>query len=165
MDARLRVVCRSSRSPSIFVPRSPTRSPSRAALGSDPRAVSASPRVSLNASTFAPRIPRVGHGRRRFAPRSRTPQESPVARCEHQDDSYVHCQPFPEAVSEEQEIDGDNDGYHQRHVKCSSCPCSHVIPRASGRRFARTRCRQAIVASRHRSVGRRFTGRADAGRG
>jgi hypothetical protein len=32
------------------------------------------------------------------------PQESPVERCEHQDDSNIHCQPSPESVSEEHEI-------------------------------------------------------------
>ena len=29
-------------------------------------------------------------------PCSWTPQESQVERCEHQDDSNIHCQPFPE---------------------------------------------------------------------
>jgi hypothetical protein len=38
------------------------------------------------------------------APCSWTPQKSQVERCEHQDDSNIHCQPFPESVSEEHEI-------------------------------------------------------------
>jgi hypothetical protein len=33
-------------------------------------------------------------------------------RREHQDNSYIHRQPFPEPVSEEQQIDTENDGYH-----------------------------------------------------
>jgi hypothetical protein len=35
------------------------------------------------------------------APCSWTPQESQVKRCEHQDDANIHCQPFPESVSED----------------------------------------------------------------
>jgi hypothetical protein len=33
-----------------------------------------------------------------------TPQESQVERCEHQDDSNIHHQAFPELVFEEREI-------------------------------------------------------------
>src|SRR6202030_43414 len=44
------------------------------------------------------------------APCSWTPQESEVERCEHQDDSNIHCQPFPESVSEEHEIYPDYHG-------------------------------------------------------
>src|SRR5580704_4367402 len=46
-----------------------------------------------------------------------TPQESQVERCKHQDDSNIHCQPFPESVSEELEIYTDYDGCHRHHVK------------------------------------------------
>jgi hypothetical protein len=47
------------------------------------------------------------------APRSRTPQESEVESCEHQDDANIHCQPLPESVSEEHEIYTDYDGRHR----------------------------------------------------
>src|SRR5277367_2064529 len=49
-----------------------------------------------------------------------TPQESQVERCEHQDDSNIHCQPFPESVSQEHEIYTDYDGCHRHHVKHDS---------------------------------------------
>jgi hypothetical protein len=45
------------------------------------------------------------------------PEESEVESCEHQDNANIHCQPFPEMVSEEREIYTDYDGYHRRHVK------------------------------------------------
>jgi hypothetical protein len=37
-------------------------------------------------------------------------QESEVERYEYQDDPYIRCQPFPEKVSEKQNIHGDYDG-------------------------------------------------------
>ena len=46
-----------------------------------------------------------------------TPEEFKVESSEHQDDSNIHCQPFPESVSEEHEIYTDYDGYHRHHVK------------------------------------------------
>ena len=52
-------------------------------------------------------------------------QKSQVESREYQDNSYIHYQPFREPVSEEQEIDGDDEGDHQRDVECHSCPCSH----------------------------------------
>jgi len=63
-------------------------------------------------------------------------QESQVESREYEDDSYIHCQPFPEPVSEEQEIDGDDDGDHQRDIKCDSGPCSHLILRSRRERSA-----------------------------
>jgi hypothetical protein len=47
------------------------------------------------------------------APRSWTLQESEVEGCEYQDDSYVHRQPFPESVFEEQQIDRGDRSCHQ----------------------------------------------------
>jgi len=44
-------------------------------------------------------------------------QESKVESCEHQNDSNIHYQPFPESVSEKREIYSDYDGYHRHHVK------------------------------------------------
>lgn len=57
------------------------------------------------------------------------PQESQVERCEHQDDSNIHCQPFPESVSEEHEIYTDYDGCHRHHVKHDSYLSAHFSPR------------------------------------
>jgi len=62
------------------------------------------------------------------APCSWTPQESQVERCEHQDDSNIHCQPFPESVSEEHEIYTDYDGCHRHHVKHDSYLSAHFSP-------------------------------------
>jgi hypothetical protein len=46
-----------------------------------------------------------------------SPQESQIERCENQDDPNIHCQPFPESVSEEREIYTDYDGCHRHQVK------------------------------------------------
>jgi hypothetical protein len=62
------------------------------------------------------------------APRSWTPQKSQVERCEHQDDSNIQCQPFPESVSEEHEIYTDYDGCHRHHVKHVSYLSAHFSP-------------------------------------
>src|SRR5579863_3655703 len=59
------------------------------------------------------------------APCSWMPQESQVERCEHQDDSNIHCQPFPESVPEEHEIYTDYDGCHRHHVKHASYLSAH----------------------------------------
>jgi len=48
---------------------------------------------------------------------SSTPEESQVERCENQNNANVHCQPFPESVSEEREIHTDDDGCHCHRVK------------------------------------------------
>jgi hypothetical protein len=55
-------------------------------------------------------------------------QESQVERCEHQDDSNIHRQPFPESVSEEPEIYADYNGCHRHHVKHDSCLSAHFSP-------------------------------------
>jgi len=62
------------------------------------------------------------------APCSWTPQESQVERCEHQDDSNIHCQPFPESVSEEHEIYTNYDGCHRHPVKHVSYLSAHLSP-------------------------------------
>jgi len=43
-------------------------------------------------------------------PASWTFQKSEVEGCEYQDDSYIHRQPFPGVVPEEQEIYSDHNG-------------------------------------------------------
>jgi hypothetical protein len=55
-----------------------------------------------------------------IAPSSWTPEESQVESCEHQDNANIHCQPFPESVSEEHDIYTDYDGCHRHHVKHDS---------------------------------------------
>src|ERR1039458_3530873 len=57
-----------------------------------------------------------------IAPCSWTPEESQVESCEHQDNANIHCQPFPESVSEEHEIYTDYDGCHRHHVKHRQLP-------------------------------------------
>src|ERR1700731_1679393 len=60
-----------------------------------------------------------------IAPCSWTPDESQVESCEHQDNANIHCQPFPESVSEEHEIYTDYDGCHRHHVKHDSYLSAH----------------------------------------
>jgi hypothetical protein len=62
---------------------------------------------------------------RRIAPCSWTPEESQVESCEQQDNANIHCQPFPEPVSEEHEIYTDYDGCHRHHVKHDSYLSAH----------------------------------------
>jgi hypothetical protein len=52
-----------------------------------------------------------------ISPRSWTPEESKVKCCEDQDNTNIHRQPFPESVSEEQDIYTDYDRYHRQYVK------------------------------------------------
>jgi hypothetical protein len=59
------------------------------------------------------------------APSSWMPQESQVESCERQDNANIRCQPFPESVSEEQEIYTDYDGCHRHHVKHHSYLSAH----------------------------------------
>jgi hypothetical protein len=54
-----------------------------------------------------------------------TPEESQVESSEHQDNANIHCQPFPESVSEEHEIYTDYDGCHRHHVKHESYLSAH----------------------------------------
>jgi len=61
-----------------------------------------------------------------------TPEESQAESCEHQDNANIHCQPFPESVSEEHEIYTDYDGCHRHRVKHDrylSAHFSSVSPR------------------------------------
>jgi hypothetical protein len=60
-----------------------------------------------------------------IAPCSLTSEESQVESCEHQDNANIHCQPFPESVSEEYEIYADYDGCHRHHVKHDSYLSAH----------------------------------------
>lgn len=50
-------------------------------------------------------------------PCSWAPKKYQVESCEHQDNADIHYQPFPESVSEEREIDGNDDGCHRQCVK------------------------------------------------
>jgi hypothetical protein len=54
-----------------------------------------------------------------------TSEESKVESSEHQDNSNIHYQPFPESVSEEHEIYADYDGDHRHHVKHDSYLSAH----------------------------------------
>ena len=54
-----------------------------------------------------------------------TPEESKVESCEHQDSANIHCQPFPEMVSEEHNIYTDNDGCHRHDVKHDNYLSAH----------------------------------------
>jgi hypothetical protein len=53
------------------------------------------------------------------------PEESQIESSEHQDNANIHCQPFPELVSEEHEIYTDYDGGHRHHVKDYSYLSTH----------------------------------------
>jgi hypothetical protein len=55
-------------------------------------------------------------------------QKSEVEGCEHEDDSYIHRQPFPELVLEEQEIYSDHNGYQEQYVKHDSRLAFHFTP-------------------------------------
>src|SRR5579863_2462118 len=59
------------------------------------------------------------------APCSWTPEESEVESCEHQDSANIHCQPFPESVSEEREIQTDYERGHRYHVNHCSYLSAH----------------------------------------
>jgi hypothetical protein len=70
-----------------------------------------------------------------IAPCSSMSEESPVESPEHQDNANIHCQPFPESVSEEQEIYTDYDGCHRHPVKHDRYLSAHFslsLPRCSG---------------------------------
>jgi hypothetical protein len=60
-----------------------------------------------------------------MAPCSWMPEESEEESCEHQDNTNIHCQPFPESTFEEHEICTDYDGYHHHHVKRDSYASAH----------------------------------------
>ena len=52
-------------------------------------------------------------------------EESEVESYEHQDNANIHCQPFPESVSEERDIYTDYDGCHRHHAKHGSYLSAH----------------------------------------
>jgi hypothetical protein len=81
----------------------------------------------------APRI--VAHITCGSPPCSWTFQESKIKRDEYQNDSYIHHQPFPELVLEEQEIYGDDNGYPQQYVKYGTRLDSHFSPARNPSRF------------------------------
>jgi hypothetical protein len=62
-----------------------------------------------------------------IAPCSWPPEESQVESYEHQDNANIHCQPFPESVSEEQEIYTDYDGCHRHQLKHDSYLYAHSV--------------------------------------
>ena len=72
-------------------------------------------------------------GRRSIATRSPpgswTFQKSEVEGCEYQDDSYIHRQPLPEVLPEEQEIYSDHNDYQEQYIKYDSHPATHFRPR------------------------------------
>jgi hypothetical protein len=51
--------------------------------------------------------------------------KSEVESSEHQDNANIHCQPFPESVSEKQKIYTDYDGRHRHHVEHNSYLSAH----------------------------------------
>jgi hypothetical protein len=53
-------------------------------------------------------------------------EESRVETSEHQDNTNIPYQPFPEAVSEEHEIHTDYNGCHRHHVKHYSYLSAHL---------------------------------------
>ena len=55
-------------------------------------------------------------------------QKSEVEGCEYQDNSYIHRQPFPEIVLEEEEIHSDHNGYQQEYVKGGRRVACHSVP-------------------------------------
>jgi hypothetical protein len=66
------------------------------------------------------------HLKKRAGSRSRLLQESQAEGEEHQDDADIRDEPIPEPVSEEQEIDGNDDDYHgydAQREKRMSCHC------------------------------------------
>jgi hypothetical protein len=60
-----------------------------------------------------------------IAPSSWMPEESRVEGCEHQDNANIHCQPFPESISEEREIYANYDGCHRHYVKHDNSLSAH----------------------------------------
>jgi len=71
-------------------------------------------------------------------------QESEIEGREYQDDSYVHRQPFPKPVLEEQDIGRDDHGYHEDYVKCGAHLASHFSPRLTARRSSGWLQRKAV---------------------
>jgi hypothetical protein len=65
---------------------------------------------------FAAAHPSISQRKGAIAPCSWMPEESQVESSKHQDNANIHRQPFPESVSQEHEIDTDDDGYHRHHA-------------------------------------------------
>src|SRR3981081_4224373 len=86
-----------------------------------------------------------------IAPCSWTPEEFQVESCEHQDEANIHCQPFPESVSEEHEIYTDYDGCHRHHVKHDSYLFAHFSQRLSLRTFTPVTWKSFAACSMWRS--------------
>jgi len=55
-----------------------------------------------------------------------TPEESEVESGEYQDNADIHGKPFPESVSEEQNIYTDYNDCHRHHVKYDSNLAAHL---------------------------------------
>src|ERR1700731_3301556 len=72
------------------------------------------------------------------APCSWTPEESQVESYEHQDNASIHCQPFPESVSEEDDIYTDYDGCHRHQVKHDSYLSAHFRHEVTGQKATRS---------------------------
>jgi hypothetical protein len=46
------------------------------------------------------------------------PEKSQIESRKHQDDADIRHQPFPDMVSEEHDVYGDDDGDHRHDAKC-----------------------------------------------
>jgi hypothetical protein len=77
-----------------------------------------------------------------------TLQESKVESYEHQDNSYIHHQPFPEPVSEKQEIHSNYNGCHQHDVKYHNYLFPHFQPPLSKYKPVRNVCATSKGGSR-----------------
>jgi hypothetical protein len=75
------------------------------------------------------------------------PEKSQVESREHQDDSNIHYQPFPESNSEEREIHSDYDGDHRHHVKHDNYPVARAahFALASATKVPRTACAGPLI--------------------
>ena len=70
---------------------------------------------------------------------SRTFQKPEVEGYEYQDNSYIHGQPLPKMVLEEQEIYSDHSRYQQQHIKHGS----HSVPSSNIGRADKESCRRS----------------------
>jgi hypothetical protein len=75
------------------------------------------------------------------------PEESQIESAKHQDKSDIHHQPFPEPVSEEQQIDGNDNGRHQRDVNYHDCLSSHFESSGSRNFIRNVGRKQPIIAA------------------
>jgi hypothetical protein len=86
--------------------------------------------------------------------------QEPQTECrEHQDNSDIYDQPFPEVVPEEQEVYADHDGYQHEHVKHGGCLSSHRFlllgaanPSKSGAGFSERLLREKKPAAQQRGL-------------